>query len=77
MSKQGLAWTKLNDYVSNKTGMHLHDFSDVDMYMWIDDDMTEKEIEGIIPDMAWDVLDNAGMSRSAVNRICYGEDCDE
>ena len=38
MSKQGLAWTKLNDYISNKTGMHLHDFSDIDMYMWIDDD---------------------------------------
>lgn len=74
MSKQGLAWTKLNDYVSSKTGMHLHDFSDIDMYMWIDDDMTEKEIDDLIPDMAWDLLDNNGMDRDTLDELIYGEE---
>ena len=77
MSKQGLAWSKLNDFISTHTGMHMQDLPDFDIHNWVEDDMTEKEIEGIIPDMAWDVLDNAGMDRKTVNTICYGEDCDE
>ena len=77
MSKQGLAWSKLNEFISKNTGMHMMDLPDFDIYNWVEDDMTEEEIDNIIPDMAWDVLDNSGMSRQAVNRICYGEDCDE
>ena len=77
MSKQGLAWSKLNDFISKNTGMYMQDFPDFDIHDWIEDDMTEKEIDRMIPDMAWDVLDNAGMNRDTVNRICYGEDCDE
>ena len=50
---------------------------DFDIHNWVEDDMTEKDIDGMIPDMAWDVLDNAGMDRKTVNTICYGEDCDE
>ena len=37
--------------------------------------MTEEQIDSIVPDMAWDILDNAGMDRDTVDRICYGEDC--
>ena len=74
MSKQGLAWTKLDDYLSDKAGMHLHDFSDIDMYMWIDDDMTEKEIDDLIPEMAWDLLDNNGMDRDTLDELIYGEE---
>ena len=55
----------------------MQDLPDFDIHNWVEDDFTEKEIDSLIPDMAWDVLDNAGMDRSTVNRICYGEDCDE
>ena len=77
MSKQGLAWTKLNEFINKNAGLFLKDLPDFDINNWVEDDFTEKEIDSIIPDMAWDLLDNAGMSRSAVNMICYGEDCDE
>ena len=77
MSKQGLAWSKLNDFISTHTGMHMQDLPDFAIHIWVEDDMTEKEIDNIIPDMAWDVLDNAGMDRKTLNILCYGEDCDE
>tara|TARA_R100000808_G_C2135145_1_gene143587 strand:+ start:1024 stop:1257 length:234 start_codon:yes stop_codon:yes gene_type:complete len=77
MSKQGLAWSKLNEFVSKNTGQHLMNFPDFNIHNWIEDDMTEDIIDEMIPDMAWELLDNAGMDRDTVNRICYGEDCDE
>ena len=78
MSKQGLAWTKVNEFINKKAGIFLKDLPDrVCMEDWVDDDMTEKDIEGIVPDIAWEILDNACMSRSDVYIICYGEDCDE
>ena len=77
MSKQGLAWSKLNEFISKKAGVFLNDLPDFDIYNWVEDDMTAKEIEGIVPDMAWEVLDNAGMDRKTLNILCYGEDCDE
>ena len=33
--------------------------------------------DGIVPDIAWEILESSGMNRDAVNKICYGEDCDE
>ena len=77
MSKQGLAWSKLNDFISKNTGQHLMNFPDFNIHNWIEDDMTEDIIDEMIPDMAWELLDNAGMDRDTVDRICYGEDCDE
>ena len=77
MIKQGLAWSKLNEFISKNTGMHMQDLPDFDIHNWVEDDFTEKEIDSLIPDMAWDVLDNAGMDRKTVNILCYGEDCDE
>ena len=77
MSKQGLAWSKLNEFISKNTGMCMQDLPDFDIHNWVEDDFTEKEIDSLIPDMAWDVLDNAGMDRKTVNTLCYGEDCDE
>ena len=77
MSKQGLAWTKLNEFINKNAGLFLKDLPDFDINNWVEDDFTEKEIDNIIPDMAWEVLDNAGMDRKTVNTICYGEDCDE
>ena len=77
MSKQGLAWSKLNEFISKNTGQHLMNFPDFNIHNWIEDDMTEDIIDEMIPDMAWELLDNAGMDRDTVDRICYGEDCDE
>ena len=77
MSKQGLAWSKLNDFISKNTGMHMQDLPDFDIHNWVEDDFTEKEIDSIVPDIVWEILDLAGMPRDAVNKICYGEDCDE
>ena len=77
MSKQGLAWSKLNDFISKNTGQHLMNFPDFNIHNWIEDDMTEDIIDEMIPDIAWELLDNAGMDRDTVDRICYGEDCDE
>ena len=39
--------------------------------------MSEEDVKELVPDIAWDILDNAGMDRDVVNKICYGEDCDE
>ena len=78
MSKQGLAWTKVNEFINKKAGIFLQDLPDrVCMEDWVEDDMTETEIDGIVPDIAWEIHDSSGMNRGAVNRICYGEDCDE
>ena len=77
MSKQGLAWSKLNEFISKNTGMYMQDLPDFDIHNWVEDDMTETEIDGIVPDIAWEILESSGMNRGAVNRICYGEDCDE
>ena len=78
MSKQGLARTKVNRFIQSNVGVSINDLPDTVVFSdWIDDDMTESEIDNIVPDMVWEILDNSGMNRDAVNRICYGEDCDE
>ena len=69
---------KLDKWLVANTGISLLDYPDnVCFSDWIDDDMTEKDIDGIVPDIAWEILDNAGMDRKTVNTLCYGEDCDE
>ena len=73
MSKQGLAWSKLNEFISKSTGTRMIDYPDFDIHNWIEDDMTEEEVNSLIPDMAWELLDNAGMDRDTVDSICYGE----
>ena len=77
MSKQGYAWSKLNEFLSKNAGMFMQDLPDFDIHNWIEDDMSEDDVNELVPDMAWDILDNAGMDRDTVNKICYGEDCDE
>ena len=78
MSKQGLAWTKVNAFIQAKAGIFLQDLPDrVCMEDWVDDDMTEKQIDSIVPDIAWEILESSGMNRKTVNIMCYGEDIDE
>jgi len=57
----------------NKHGINLFDLPDFDWFNWIEEDMTEKHIKSIIPDIAWEILDNSGMNRDLVNSICYPE----
>ena len=77
MSKQGLAFSLVNEFLQKKVGIFVQDLPDFDWYNWIEDDMSEEDVNELVPDMAWDKLDNAGMDRDTVNKICYGEDCDE
>ena len=76
VSSQGLAWSKLNEYIFSKTEFHMQDLPDFDIHNWVEDDFTEDDIDGIIPDMAWDILDNAGMERETLNLLIYGENDD-
>ncbi len=73
MSKQGYAWSKLNEFLVKKTGMFMQDLPDFDIHSWIEDDMTNEQVDELVPDMAWDILDNSGMDRDTVDNICYGE----
>ena len=74
MSKQGLAWSKLNEFLSKNTGMFMQDLPDFDIHNWIEDDMSEEDIEELIPDMAWNILDDAGMDRATIDILCYPPD---
>jgi hypothetical protein len=73
MSKQGYAWSKLNEFLVKKTGMFMQDLPDFDIHSWVEDDMTNEQVDELVPDMAWDILDNSGMDRDTVDSICYGE----
>jgi hypothetical protein len=73
MSKQGYAWSKLNEFLVKKTGMFMKDLPDFDIHSWVEDDMTNEQVDELVPDMAWDILDNSGMDRDTVDNICYGE----
>ena len=73
---------KLDKWLVANTGISLLDYPDnVCFSDWIDDDITEKGIDDIIPDLAWEVLDLSGMNRDTVNKLCYpneyGDDVDE
>ena len=75
MNKIQIAERKLDSFLERKAGVSLLDLPDSTMFSdWIDDDMTEKEIDLIIPDLAWEILDNAGMDRDTVDNICYPEE---
>ena len=74
MSKQGLAWSKLNEFLSKNAGMFMQDLPDFDIHNWIEDDMSEEDIEELIPDMAWNILDDAGMDRATIDILCYPPD---
>ena len=66
-----LAQDEVNKIVG-KTGMCVLDLPDsISIYDWIDIDMTPKQVKEIAPDMAWELLDNAGLDRDLVDSICY------
>mgnify|MGYP003114142224 FL=1 len=74
MSNTMIAAHKVGQFIMSRTGINFLEFPDtVVVSDWVDDDMTEKDIDEIVPDIAWEILDNSGMDRDAVDNICYGE----
>jgi len=72
MSKIAIAQTKLNSFLETNVGLSLFDLPDHILFSdWVDEDMTEKQIDRIIPDLAWELLDDSGMDRDTVTKICY------
>ena len=75
MSNKMYARHQVGQFIMSKTGisfMELPDSSTVDD--WIDEDMDTDDIDNIIPDLAWEILDNSGMDRASVDSICYPSD---
>lgn len=61
--------------ILSKANLNVLDLPDSVCYEdWIDEDATDSKIKEIAPDIAWDILDNAGMDRDLVNSICYPDD---
>ena len=78
MSNISSAQTKLNSFLETNVGLSLFDLPDIISFSdWIDEDMTEKQIDRIIPDLAWELLEDSGMDRDTVTKICYPDSDDE
>ena len=74
MSNTMMAAHKVGQFIMNKTGVNFLEFPDtVAVSDWVDDEMTEKEIDEIVPDIAWEILWNSGMDSDTVDNLCYGE----
>ena len=75
MSNVSYAQHKVGQFIMNKTAISFMELPDSSTIQdWVDDDMSEQEIDNIIPDLAWEILDNSGMDRDLVNSICYPEE---
>ena len=77
MSKISYAQNQVGKLLSAGTGMSLFDLPDFDWDNWVEEDMTQTEIDNIAPDILWEMLDNHGMERDIVNRICYPGECED
>ena len=75
MTSKMYARNQVGQFIMSRTGVSFMEFPDSSTVEdWIEDDMTEKQIDSIIPDLAWEILDNAGMDRDTVDKICYPEE---
>ena len=74
MSKVSYAQHKVGQFIMSKTGINFLELPDTATISdWIEEDMSEKQVDDIVPDLAWEILDNSGMDRDTVDNICYGE----
>ena len=74
MSKVSYAQHKVGQFIMSKTGINFLELPDTATISdWVEEDMSEKQVDDIIPDFAWEILDNSGMDRDTVDNICYGE----
>ena len=78
MTSKMYARNQVGHFIMSRTGVSFMEFPDSSTVEdWIDDDMTEKQVDLIIPDLAWEILDNAGMDRDTVDKICYPEEYED
>ena len=74
MSRVSYAQHKVGQFIMSKTGISFLELPDsATISDWVEEDMSEKQVDDIIPDLAWEILDNSGMDRDTVDDICYGE----
>ena len=74
MSRVSYAQHKVGQFIMSKTGINFLELPDsATISDWIEEDMSEKQVDDIVPDLAWEILDNSGMDRDTVDNICYGE----
>ena len=74
MSKVSYAQHKVGQFIMSKIGINFLELPDsATISDWVEEDMSEKQVDDIIPDLAWEILDNSGMDRDTVDDICYGE----
>ena len=77
MSKQGMAFNLVDEFLQKKVGIFVQDLPDFDWYNWIEDDMSDEQVKELVPDIVWEMLDNSGMDRDEVNSICYPDEYEE
>ena len=74
MSKVSYAQHKVGQFIMSKTGINFLELPDsATISDWIEEDMSEKQVDDIVPDLAWEILWDSGMDSDTVDNICYGE----
>ena len=78
MTSKMYARNQVGQFIMSRTGVSFMEFPDSSTVEdWIEDDMTEKQVDEIIPDLAWEILDNSGMDRDTVDKLCYPEEYED
>ena len=78
MTSKMYARNQVGQFIMSRTGISFMEFPDSSTVEdWIDDDMTEKQVDEIIPDLAWEILGNSGMDRDPVDKVCYPEEYED
>ena len=78
MTSKMYARNQVGQFIMSRTGISFMEFPDSSTVEdWIDEDMTEKQVDEIIPDLAWEILDNSGMDRDTVDKLCYPEEYED
>ena len=78
MTSKMYARNKVGQFIMSRTGISFMEFPDSSTVEdWVEDDMTEKQVDEIIPDLAWEILDNSGMDRDTVDKVCYPEEYED
>ena len=78
MTSKMYARNQVGQFIMSRTGISFMEFPDSSTVEdWVEDDMTEKQVDEIIPDLAWEILDNSGMDRDTVDKVCYPEEYED
>ena len=78
MTSKMYARNQVGQFIMSRTGISFMEFPDSSTVEdWVEDDMTEKQVDEIIPDLAWEILDDSGMDRDTVDKLCYPEEYED